>query len=76
MVPFKIVGENIRNGYACVVNWNTFMGSIDFYIEKAINHFELKDYENVLNMLIKQFHIVKQNLHGFIKQSIIWHWVI
>ena len=52
---------------------------VDFgleYIEKAINHFELKDYENVLNMLIKQFHIVKQNLHGFIKQSIIWHWVI
>lgn len=36
MEPFKIIGENIRNGYACVVNWNTFMGSIDFYIEKAI----------------------------------------
>lgn len=36
MEHFKIVEKNIDNGYATVVNWNTFMGSINFYIDKAI----------------------------------------
>ena len=41
MTHFKIVRENIRNGYAPVVNWNTFMGNINFYIEKAIRQKEV-----------------------------------
>lgn len=40
MTHFKIVKENINNGFAPVVNWNTFMGNINFYIEKAIRQKE------------------------------------
>lgn len=40
MTHFKIVRENINNGYAPVVNWNSFMGAISFYIEKAIRQKE------------------------------------
>jgi hypothetical protein len=40
MTHFKIVRENINIGYAPVVNWNTFMGNINFYVEKAIRQKE------------------------------------
>lgn len=41
MTHFKIVRENIDNRYATVVNWNTFMSNINFYIEKAIRQKEV-----------------------------------
>lgn len=34
--PFSILKKNISTGYIPTVKWDTFMGNIDYYIERAI----------------------------------------
>lgn len=48
MIHFKIVRENIANGYATVVKWETFIGNIDFYINKALNQKEATPKDKIV----------------------------
>lgn len=49
MTHFDIVKANIDNGYAPVVKWETFMGNIAFYIDKA----ERQKQETPTNKIVK-----------------------
>ena len=48
---FPILKSNIENGYACVVTWENFLKSPQFYMDKAFEHKRSTPESRIIKLL-------------------------